>query len=326
MTTVPFRTKIYNFANYYPFGMQHTGTEGSYDLTTDYRYGYNGKEKDDEIKGEANSLDYGARIYDPRVGKFLSVDPMASHFPDWSPYIYAYDNPITLIDENGEFGDDARGKFYKTMGVAAMKAISSMDVSANKFKALYILAQYRMENGFNLNSPGNNPFNIKGKGDAGQITYLTTEYIKGKPVKMQQNFAKFSSLQDGFTGYLNLLKTNFSKASAALTENSMTVEDFANGLMNGKKGAYATNPTYATELKNMLKGVVKDYENDINNQLKQNSNLILRNNEIINSKTTTDDEKSDAKTNNSQINISNQQLNNDLQKLKEFKKNEGLDK
>lgn len=49
---------LYNFANYYPFGTTH-GDRNSYDLSGDYRYGYGGKEKDDEIKGEANSLDYG---------------------------------------------------------------------------------------------------------------------------------------------------------------------------------------------------------------------------------------------------------------------------
>ncbi len=50
VSTVPFTTKICNFANYYPFGMQQTGTAGSYNLSSDYRYGYYGKEKDDEIK------------------------------------------------------------------------------------------------------------------------------------------------------------------------------------------------------------------------------------------------------------------------------------
>jgi RHS repeat-associated protein len=74
VSTVPFTTKICNFANYYPFGMQHTGAAGSYNLISDYRYGYNGKEKDNEIKGEANSLDYGARIYDPRVGRWMCTD------------------------------------------------------------------------------------------------------------------------------------------------------------------------------------------------------------------------------------------------------------
>ena len=42
---------------------------------TDYRYGFNGKENDDEVKGEGNQQDYGMRIYDPRLGRFLSVDP-----------------------------------------------------------------------------------------------------------------------------------------------------------------------------------------------------------------------------------------------------------
>ncbi len=73
VSTVLFTTK-YIIANYYPFGMQQTGTADSYNLSSDYRYGYNGKEKDNEIKGEANSLDYGARIYDPRVGRWMCTD------------------------------------------------------------------------------------------------------------------------------------------------------------------------------------------------------------------------------------------------------------
>jgi hypothetical protein len=143
---------------------------------------------------------------------------------------------------------------------------------------------------------------------------------------MQQSFAKFSTLEAGFSGYLNLLKSNFSNASSALTDNSKTIEDFANGLMNGKMGAYATSPTYAADLKSMLKGVVRDYENDINNQLESNNALISKNNEIINSKTATAKEISAAKKSNSDLNTSNQLLKYDLHKLQEFKKNEGLGK
>ncbi|MBN8574209.1 MAG: hypothetical protein J0M05_09885 [Candidatus Kapabacteria bacterium] len=93
--TVSFTTKICNFANYYSFEMEHTGTAGSYDLSSDYRYGYNGKEKDDEIKGEANSLDYSARIYDPRVG---STDSKERDMPEWNPYCLSISNPIYFID------------------------------------------------------------------------------------------------------------------------------------------------------------------------------------------------------------------------------------
>ena len=119
VSTVPFTTKICNFANYYPFGMQHTGTAGSYDLSSDYRYGYGGHEKDDEIKGEANSLDYGARIYDPRVGRWMSIDPLANK-PDnigWSPYAYCWNNPINVIDPDGRSGEPVMDKKSKTITV-----------------------------------------------------------------------------------------------------------------------------------------------------------------------------------------------------------------
>ncbi len=49
------------------------GTDGAEGL---YRYGFNGKENDNEVKGEGNQQDYGFRIYDPRLGRFLSVDPL----------------------------------------------------------------------------------------------------------------------------------------------------------------------------------------------------------------------------------------------------------
>ncbi|HLP29565.1 MAG TPA: RHS repeat-associated core domain-containing protein, partial [Candidatus Didemnitutus sp.] len=308
--------------DYYPFGMI---MESRSQATAGYRYGFNGKENDNDVKGTGNQQDYGARIYDPRVARFFSIDPLASNFPDWSPYVYANDNPIALIDENGEFGDDPRGKFYKTMGAAAIKAITTMDINANRYKALYVLAQYRNENGFNLNTPGNNPFNIKGRGDAGQITYMTTEYVKGKKVQMPQGFANFSSLQEGFSGYLKLLEKNFPRANEALTDNKKTIEDFANGLMKGRVGAYATSPTYAKDLKTMLVGVVRDFENDIRSQINKNNLSISKNNERLSSKSATSAEKSAATKSNIELNSSNQGLNNDLQQLQDFKKNEGLD-
>jgi RHS repeat-associated protein len=52
-----------------------------YSATSSYRYGFNGKENDNEVKGEGNQQDYGMRIYDPRIGKFLSVDPISKEYP-----------------------------------------------------------------------------------------------------------------------------------------------------------------------------------------------------------------------------------------------------
>ncbi len=67
----------------------------------DYRYGFNGKEKDDEVKGAGNQYDYGFRIYDPRLGRFLSVDPLTKSFPFYSPYHFAGNSPILHIDLDG---------------------------------------------------------------------------------------------------------------------------------------------------------------------------------------------------------------------------------
>lgn len=50
----------------------------------------------------AFAYDFGARMYDARVGRFLSVDPDWKQYPQWSPYLFAGENPVTLIDENGE--------------------------------------------------------------------------------------------------------------------------------------------------------------------------------------------------------------------------------
>ena len=74
-----------------------------WDNGSKYRYGFNGKKNDNEIKGEGDLLDYMNRIYDPRVGRFLSVDPFSDKFPSESGYSFAGNNPINMTDYNGLF-------------------------------------------------------------------------------------------------------------------------------------------------------------------------------------------------------------------------------
>jgi RHS repeat-associated protein len=68
-----------------------------------YLYGFNGQEKDNEIDGSGNSYDFGARMYDARLGRWLSVDPYTGKYPAASPYHYAANSPIMMIDPNGEW-------------------------------------------------------------------------------------------------------------------------------------------------------------------------------------------------------------------------------
>jgi len=67
-----------------------------------YRYSYNGKEQDNEIKGTGNSLDFGARMYDSRLGRWLSTDPRTANYPGVSPYCFVNNTPLMAIDPDGE--------------------------------------------------------------------------------------------------------------------------------------------------------------------------------------------------------------------------------
>ncbi|WP_341903549.1 RHS repeat-associated core domain-containing protein [Fluviicola taffensis] len=73
------------------------------------RYGFNGMEMDNEIhsgttgNAAGDSYDFGARMYDPRLGRFLSIDNYQTKFPEMSPYSYAVNSPIILSDKNGDY-------------------------------------------------------------------------------------------------------------------------------------------------------------------------------------------------------------------------------
>jgi RHS repeat-associated protein len=66
-----------------------------------YRYGFNGKEMDNEPYGQGNEYDYGFRIYNPGIGRFLSVDPITKDYPELTPYQFASNTPIQAIDLDG---------------------------------------------------------------------------------------------------------------------------------------------------------------------------------------------------------------------------------
>jgi RHS repeat-associated protein len=92
-------SEIVEEKNYYPFGLQHEG----YNFAVNGRkhnYGFNGKEENKEL--ELGWLDYGARNYDPTLGRFMSTDPYAYVYQSFSPYIYALNDPIRFEDTFGE--------------------------------------------------------------------------------------------------------------------------------------------------------------------------------------------------------------------------------
>ncbi|MBK6987036.1 MAG: hypothetical protein IPH33_01660 [Bacteroidetes bacterium] len=67
-----------------------------------YRHGFNGKENDNEVKGVGNQQDYGMRVYDGRIARFLSVDPIQKEYPELTPYQFAGNTPIQAVDLDGK--------------------------------------------------------------------------------------------------------------------------------------------------------------------------------------------------------------------------------
>jgi len=88
--------------DYYPFGMIIPGRSYTASGSTAYRYGFNGKENDNDVKGEGNQQNYDNRIYDGRIGRWLSVDPLASGYSSLSPYAMVANTPIQAIDPDGK--------------------------------------------------------------------------------------------------------------------------------------------------------------------------------------------------------------------------------
>ena len=66
-----------------------------------YRYGFQNQERDDEMKGEGNSINFTYRMHDPRLGRFLSIDPLFLDYPHISPYVFCENSVTAFIDLEG---------------------------------------------------------------------------------------------------------------------------------------------------------------------------------------------------------------------------------
>jgi RHS repeat-associated protein len=93
-----YEVAIASVADYSPFGVQLD--ERTVD-SEKYRYGFNGYESDSEVKGKGNSYTTEFRQYDPRIGRWLTLDPLAYQAPAWTPYRAFFNNPNMNVDPTG---------------------------------------------------------------------------------------------------------------------------------------------------------------------------------------------------------------------------------
>jgi RHS repeat-associated protein len=106
-----FEAEVLSASDYYPFGSPMYGRSFN---SSEYRYGFNGQEKENELWGEGNASFFKHRISDNRLGRFFSVDPLAAKYPSLSAYSFVANSPIMNLEVDGGwwFSKSANNQSY----------------------------------------------------------------------------------------------------------------------------------------------------------------------------------------------------------------------
>jgi RHS repeat-associated protein len=175
----------------YPFGMPMPNRQ--YSLSSSkYRFGFNGKENDPEAEGQQ---DYGMRIYDSRLGRFKSTDPLTKSYPMLTPYQFASNTPIQAIDLDGleafyVHGTWANPNTFSKLSVSTINDVTNNSTSVHfkwsggntdraRRKAARDLANHIMKN-----RDPNQPLTIVGHSHGGNVGIMAANILKKRGVKV----------------------------------------------------------------------------------------------------------------------------------------------
>jgi RHS repeat-associated protein len=127
MIQTSYRVSIRNISDFSPFGV---GLEERTVSSNSYRYGFQGQEMDDEVKGDGNSVNYSFRMHDPRLGRFFAVDPLADKYPWNSPYAFGENRVIDGVELEGlEWKSTTKGN--KTTLTVTIKVLNASSITTD---------------------------------------------------------------------------------------------------------------------------------------------------------------------------------------------------
>ena len=159
-------TEIVEENNYYPFGLEHKGYNNQINGVENNYMTYGGKELDESLG--LNWLDYGARNYDPALGRWMNIDPLAEKYYDFSGYNYTMNNPVLFTDPDGmrvEWGEGLDAEEKQILGYLIYQLRKNSKSFDKAFEKLHSSESvYKVTNNWNPDAefePNKGNFNME---------------------------------------------------------------------------------------------------------------------------------------------------------------------
>jgi len=199
---------------------------GRHANTSDYRYGFQGQEMDDEIKGEGNSVNFKYRMHDPRVGRFFARDPLANKYPWNSPYAFSENKLIQFIELEGleVFLSKAQRVDY---GYGSEKTVGNVQVDGTRQGGIFLYnSGVALYNGFV------DMFNYAGKVDEANITANQGMLGKAGQEKVKTDVAATVNSIQNYAA--NTTFEEFMSDVGTLAQDIETYENIFGGIIGAK--------------------------------------------------------------------------------------------
>jgi len=171
-----FVPSVLSFNDYYPYGMLMPNRHANSSL---YRYGFQGQELDNEIKGEGNSLNYKFRMHDPRVGRFFAVDPLTAKYPWYTPYQFSGNKVINSVELEGKEEEIA---IFNGSNWIYLKQTDFKNWSSDIRIAFYEKLHNEFNGDGNIFFYGHNEYFNQKRGITPQRGLLRLDYTQNPPV------------------------------------------------------------------------------------------------------------------------------------------------